>query len=150
MARALDLDRQSVTAERGEDEWGPARHAFQLLHWTLTALVLLAGLDKLSGTFVRWELYVSAEVAQIVPAASLVRAAGLVEIGIGLVVALRPRVGGYLLAAWLSVIVVNLVIGGVHLDVALQDFALAVAAIALARLASIYGRVARPDAPRIL
>jgi hypothetical protein len=61
---------------------------------------------------------------------------GVVEITAGLVVAVRPKFGGYLVAAWLLGIIVNLVTLGDYYDVALRDFGLFVAALALARLAA--------------
>ena len=60
---------------------------------------------------------------------------GVIEIVAGLVVALRPRFGGYLVAAWLTGIVVNLLLIPGFYDVALRDFGLLIAAVALARLA---------------
>jgi hypothetical protein len=62
-------------------------------------------------------------------------AVGVVEILAGVLVALRPDIGGYVVAAWLAGIILNLVTMGDYLDVALRDFGLLVAAIALARLA---------------
>ena len=62
----------------------------------------------------------------------------VVEIVAGLVVALRPRIGGYVVAAWLAGIIVNLLLIPGFYDVALRDFGLLVAALALARLASLF------------
>jgi uncharacterized membrane protein HdeD (DUF308 family) len=61
---------------------------------------------------------------------------GVVEIVAGVVVAVRPRFGGYLVAAWLTGIIVDLVSQGRYYDIALRDFGLLVAALALARLAA--------------
>jgi hypothetical protein len=61
---------------------------------------------------------------------------GVVEVAAGVLVAVRPRWGGYVVAAWLLGIIVNLVSMGEYLDVALRDFGLLVGALALARLAS--------------
>jgi hypothetical protein len=64
---------------------------------------------------------------------------GVIEIIAGLVVALRPQIGGYVVAAWLAGIILNLLLIPGFYDVALRDFGLFVAALALARLASVYG-----------
>ena len=48
------------------------------------------------------------------------------------------RVGGYLVAAWLAGIIGNLLLLGDHYDVALRDFGLLLAALALARLATAF------------
>ena len=61
---------------------------------------------------------------------------GVVEIVAGLAVAFRPQFGGLLVAAWLAGIIVNLVTMGEYYDVALRDFGLLVAALALALLAT--------------
>ena len=63
---------------------------------------------------------------------------GVIEIVAGLVVALRPRFGGYLVAAWLGGIIANLLVHADHYDVALRDFGLLIAALALARLATAF------------
>jgi len=63
---------------------------------------------------------------------------GAIEIVAGLVVALRPQFGGYLVAAWLAGIIVNLLMIGDYYDIALRDFGLLLAALALARLATAF------------
>jgi hypothetical protein len=65
-------------------------------------------------------------------------AVGVVEIVAGLVVAVRPRIGGYVVAAWLAGIIVNLLLIGGFADIALRDFGLLVGALALARLAPAF------------
>lgn len=65
-------------------------------------------------------------------------AVGVVEIIAGLIVALHPRLGAPIVAAWLIGIIVNLLLIGGFYDVALRDFGLFLAAIALSRLASTY------------
>jgi hypothetical protein len=152
MSRVADDAFPPIHAGGDATEKPPARHAFQLLQWTFAGLPVMAGLDKLTGTFVPWEGYIASQVALAVPlsAQSLVRVAGLIEVLAGLSVALKPRVGAYVVAGWLALVVVNFVIGGVHLDLALRDFALLVAAVALGRLASVYDRPAIERAPRVL
>jgi hypothetical protein len=53
-------------------------------------------------------------------------------------VALRPRFGGYLVAAWLAGIIVNLLLQDDFYDIALRDFGLLLGALALARLATAF------------
>jgi hypothetical protein len=73
-------------------------------------------------------------------------AVGVIEIAAGLLVLVWPRVGSWVVAAWLAGIVTNLIIvsiavGGhtrVFWDIALRDFGLMIAAIALARLAVVF------------
>ncbi len=73
---------------------------------------------------------------------------GVVEIVAGLLVAIRPQIGGYVVALWLAGIILNLVTMGEFLDVALRDFGLLVGALALARLAASQVRTAVPDETR--
>jgi hypothetical protein len=61
---------------------------------------------------------------------------GGIEIAAGVLVAVRPRIGGYVVAAWLAGIIVNLLLIGDYFDVALRDFGLLIGALALARLAA--------------
>jgi hypothetical protein len=65
-------------------------------------------------------------------------AVGVVEIAAGLLVLAMPRIGGYVVALWLAAIIVNLVSTGEYYDIALRDFGLMVAALALARLAATF------------
>jgi hypothetical protein len=65
---------------------------------------------------------------------------GVVEVAAGVLVALRPRIGAYVVALWLAGIIVNLVTLGDYYDVALRDFGLMIGALALARLAGDRGR----------
>jgi hypothetical protein len=67
---------------------------------------------------------------------------GAIEIVAGLVVAVRPRFGGYLVAAWLAGIIVNLLVIPGFYDIALRDFGLLIAALALARLATAFDAAA--------
>jgi hypothetical protein len=63
---------------------------------------------------------------------------GVIEIVAGIVVALKPRYGAWLVAAWLGGIVVNLLTYSGYYDIALRDFGLMLEALTLARLASVY------------
>ena len=105
---------------------------------------LLFGLDKFFDWLVDWRIYLAPEINDIIPgnAHQAMLAIGVVEIVAGLVVAVKPRFGGYLVAAWLAGIIVNLLILGEYYDVALRDFGLLVGALALARLATGLDRAA--------
>jgi hypothetical protein len=62
---------------------------------------------------------------------------GVVEVVAGLLVAVRPRWGGYVVAAWLAGIIGNLLLLQDYYDIALRDVGLLLAALALARLATV-------------
>jgi hypothetical protein len=123
----------------------PALQAFTLLRIGLTAAPIAFGLDKFFNVLVNWEIYLAPWINRLMPgtAHQFMDVVGVVEIVAGLVVALRPRYGGYLVAAWLAGIIVNLLTYSGYYDVALRDFGLLLAALTLARLASVYDRPAR-------
>ena len=101
---------------------------------------ILFGLDKFAGVLVDWEGYLAPWINHIVPgsAADAMYAVGVVEIAAGVLVATAPRFGAPLVAAWLGGIIVNLLTLSGYYDVALRDFGLMLAALTLARLASVY------------
>jgi hypothetical protein len=87
-----------------------------------------------------WKQYLAPTFNDIIPGSAhqAMLMVGVVEIVAGLLVALRPRIGGYVVAAWLAGIILNLLLIPDFYDVALRDFGLFVAALALARLASLF------------
>jgi hypothetical protein len=111
--------------------------AFVLLRTVFTIAPIAFGLDKFAGLLTDWEQYLAPWIDDLVPgtAHQAMLAVGVVEIVAGLVVALAPRYGGLLVAAWLGGIIVDLVTMGDYYDVALRDFGLLVAALSLSLLA---------------
>jgi uncharacterized membrane protein YphA (DoxX/SURF4 family) len=118
----------------------PAYQAFFLLRIAFTAAPILFGLDKFFNVLVDWEIYLAPWINDILPgsATDAMYAVGVIEIVAGLAVALKPRYGAYLVAAWLAGIIVNLLTVSGYYDIALRDFGLLLAALTLARLASRY------------
>ena len=115
-----------------------SEQAFRLLRVGFTVAPILFGLDKFVGVLTDdWEKYLAGWVNDIVPgtAHDAMLIVGVIEIVAGLVVAVAPRWGGPLVAAWLAGIIVNLVSTGDYYDVALRDFGLMVGALALTLLA---------------
>jgi hypothetical protein len=123
----------------------PAHQAFLLLRTVFTVAPIAFGLDKFANLLTDWPAYLAPWVDDLVPgtAQQAMYAVGVVEIIAGLVVAVAPRIGGWLVAAWLAGIIVNLLTIPDFHDVALRDLGLLVAAVALARLAARYAP-ARP------
>ena len=118
----------------------PAVQAFWLLRLGFIAAPILFGLDKFAHVLVNWDIYLAPEFADVLPWSThqLMYAVGVIEIVAGLVVALRPRFGGYLVAAWLGGIIVNLLMQADYYDIALRDFGLMLGALTLARLAAAF------------
>jgi hypothetical protein len=120
----------------------PAFQAFALLRIGFTAAPILFGLDKFLDWLVDWRIYLAPELDDLIPgnAHQAMLIVGVIEIVAGLVVAFRPKFGGYLVAAWLAGIIVNLLLQADFYDIALRDFGLLVGALALARLATAFER----------
>jgi hypothetical protein len=120
----------------------PAFQAFWLLRAGFVVAPILFGLDKFFNLLVDWPIYLAPQINDLVPgnAHQAMLAVGVIEIVAGIVVAVRPRFGGYLVAAWLAGIIVNLLIQADFYDIALRDFGLMVGALALARLATAFER----------
>jgi hypothetical protein len=123
----------------------PAYQAFWLLRLGFTAAPILFGLDKFAHVLVNWDRYLAPWIDRIVPgtAHEAMYAVGVIEVIAGLVVAIRPRFGGYLVAAWLAGIIVNLLTYPGFYDIALRDFGLLLGALTLARLATAFTPAAR-------
>jgi hypothetical protein len=119
----------------------PAFQAFALLRVGFRIAPILFVIDKFLNFLVDWDHYLAPRLNDLRPgiAHQVMLVVGVIEIVAGLVVAVRPRFGGYLVAAWLGGIIVNLLIHADHYDVALRDFGLLIAAVALARLATLFG-----------
>jgi hypothetical protein len=118
----------------------PAYQAYLTLRVGFVVAPILFGLDKFTNLLTDWTAYLAPAIDRLVPgsATGAMLAVGVVEIMAGLVVAVRPKVGGYLVAAWLAGIIVNLVSTGNYYDIALRDLGLLIAAFAMARLAVAY------------
>ena len=129
----------TVTAHRLDN---PAFQAFTLLRIGFTVAPILFGLDKFLDWLVDWRIYLSPEINDLIPgnAHQAMLIVGVIEIVAGLVVATLPKFGGYLVAAWLAGIIVNLLLQADFYDVALRDFGLLLAALTLARLATAFDR----------
>ena len=119
----------------------PARQAFLMLWGVFVVAPILFGVDKFAEVLTSdWAGYLATWVDDLLPgsATDAMHLIGVVEIAAGLLVLAMPRIGGYVVALWLAGIIVNLVSTGEYYDIALRDFGLMVAAVALARLATTF------------
>ena len=114
----------------------PGRQAFLLLRTVFTVAPIIFGLDKFTNLLADWTVYLAPVATSVVPlpAQTIMYIVGVVEIIAGVMVALRPRFGSALVAAWLLGVIINLIVLGGFYDVALRDFGLLVGALALNRL----------------
>src|SRR5262245_15391320 len=118
----------------------PVFQSMWLLRIGFTIAPIAFGLDKFFGVLTDWNQYLAPQINDLVPgdASQAMYAVGVVEILAGVVVFVTPRFGGYLVAAWLGGIILNLLLLGDFYDVALRDFGLLLAALTLARLATAF------------
>ena len=131
------------------DVRSPSYEAFRLLQFAFVAAPILAGLDKFFDVMTNWDAYLSPPLAHLSALVGgrhhLMQIAGVIEMCVGLLVAFKPRVFAWVVAAWLCAIIVNLFMLGGAADVALRDFGLMLGALALARLGARYdGAIQKP------
>jgi uncharacterized membrane protein YphA (DoxX/SURF4 family) len=124
------VTRDSAFADR------PAHQAYLILRDSFVALPILAGLDKFFHLAVNWDQYLTPLATQVLPVTvhSFMLVVGVIEIAVGVLVALQPRIGAYVVALWLWGIILNLLLVPGFYDIALRDFGLSLGALALARL----------------
>ncbi|HET7667005.1 MAG TPA: hypothetical protein VFK56_13240 [Mycobacterium sp.] len=129
MATAAYVDRTRLT--------DPAYQAFLLLRTVFTVAPILFGLDKFFNVMTDWPHYLAPWIDGILPGSAQtgMYVVGVIEIVAGILVAVVPRIGAYVVALWLAGIIVNLLTLPGFYDVALRDFGLLIGALALGRLA---------------
>jgi uncharacterized membrane protein YphA (DoxX/SURF4 family) len=132
----VDTRTSAVAADRSD----PRYQAYLLLRLAFTVAPIAFGLDKFANVMTHWPKYLAPWINDIVPGSGqqLMYVIGAVEILAGIAVAVKPRYGAYVVAAWLAGIIVNLLTYSGWYDVALRDFGLMFGALTLARLASVY------------
>ncbi len=122
-------------------DWGDPRYqAFALLRLAFTIAPIAFGVDKFFNVLVDWPTYLAPWINDIAPGSGqqYMYVVGAIEILAGVIVAIKPRYGAYVVAAWLGGIVISLLTYSGFYDVALRDFGLMLGALTLARLASVY------------
>ncbi len=114
---------------------------FQLLKYTFVVVPIVAGADKFTNVLTDWEQYVHPVIADLLPlsASAFMMVVGVIEIAAGFIVLKRPDIGGYVVAAWLTLIALSLLAGFEYVDVAVRDLVMAIAALSMARLSKIVG-----------
>lgn len=114
--------------------------AFWALRIGLGLGAFLAGLDKFFNILADWEMYLSPLATRVLPVSAhlFMRCAGVIEMIVGMtILAGVTRLGGYVMAAWLVAIAINLVTTGMYFDLAVRDVEIAIGAFTLARLSEV-------------
>jgi uncharacterized membrane protein YphA (DoxX/SURF4 family) len=114
--------------------------AWLALRLAFGVVPVVAGLDKFFNLLTNWEQYLNPFARRLLPVSDVafMRAAGVIEIVVGLMILTRwTRLGAYIASAWLALIAINLLATAHYFDIAARDGALAVGAFALARLQEV-------------
>src|ERR1044072_6426454 len=125
MAQAIDNARIFGSArDKGASASRLDYQAYQILHLAFIVAPIVAGLDKFFHFLVNWDQYHPQTVNNLVGGYSheLMLAVGVLEIVAGIGVAFKPKLFAYVVAAWLLLIIVNLLMIPGYFDVALRDF----------------------------
>ena len=133
MARPMNKS-EYVTTEQNTDY---AHQAYTILKFGFTVAPIVAGLDKFFNLLVDWTQYLTPLVPRwtgIAPT-DFMMVVGVIEIIAGIVVVVKPKIGAWVVTAWLWGIIINLLLVPGYYDVALRDLGLSFGALALARLA---------------
>jgi hypothetical protein len=115
------------------------KQVFNTLKLTYGILPIVAGADKFTDLLTHWEDYLNPRITAMLPFAphTFMMIVGVIEIIAGIIVLIKPAIGGYIVAAWLALIALTLLAGGNYLDVAVRDLVMAIGAFSLARLARV-------------
>ena len=122
----------------------PAYGAFWILRIGFVVLPIWMGIDKfVKVLYAHWPDYLAPWIVDIakdlgLTAQGVMYIVGVIEIVAGIAVAIKPRYAAYVVAAWLAGIIINLLTHPCCYDIALRDFGLLVAALALGLLALAY------------
>ena len=120
----------------------PAFQAYEILLFAFTVAPIIAGADKFFGILTNWTQYLAPVLPNTlgIDPATFMMIVGAVEIIAGIIVFLKPSIGGLIVSLWLLGIIVNLLLLNNFYDIVLRDLGLLLGALALARLGSHFGR----------
>ena len=112
---------------------------FNLLKLTFTIVPIVAGLDKFLNILCDWTQYINPILLDMLPfsGATFMMIVGVIEIAAGVLVFLKPKIGGLVVASWLTLIALSLLVGWHYADVAVRDLVMAISAFSMARLARV-------------
>lgn len=136
------LNNETVFTNENADAASPAYQAFQILRIGFTVAPIIAGADKFLHLLVNWDQYLPGVVNNMLGGHGhqFMYLVGIIEIVAGIGVFLKPKIFAYVVSAWLVLIIINLLMIPGYFDVALRDLGLALGALALGRLSSVYDK----------
>lgn len=117
-----------------------------LLRFTYGLVPIVAGLDKFTNLLVDWKTYLNPHLAGMLPMGPVVfmYIVGVIEIAAGILTLAKPRLGAYVVMAWLILIALNLISMGVHFDIAVRDLVMSIGAFSLAQLSIVIDEAKEP------
>lgn len=117
------------------------KQSFNLLKFTFGIVPIVAGADKFTNLLTNWEQYINPAIANLLPFSSstFMMIVGVIEILAGILVLRKAEIGGYVVAAWLTMIALTLLAGFNYVDVAVRDLVMAISAFTMARIAKLVG-----------
>jgi hypothetical protein len=112
---------------------------FNLLKFTFVIVPIVAGADKFCNLLTNWEQYLLPSMVSLLPVSPSVfmMVVGVIEMAAGIIVLKKTEIGGYIVAAWLTLIALTLLAGFHYVDVAVRDLVMAISAFAMARISKI-------------
>lgn len=110
-----------------------------ILKFMFTIVPIVAGLDKFTDLLTNWDLYLHPGISSMLPfsAHTFMQIVGVIEIIAGILVFVKPAIGGWVVMAWLICIALTLLASGRYLDVAVRDLVMSIGAMSLARLSKV-------------
>lgn len=113
------------------------RPTFNLLKLTFGIVPIVAGFDKFTNLLTNWEQYIHPGITAMFPFSghTFMMIVGVIEIVAGIIVLKKTEIGGYIVAAWLTLIALTLLASFNYLDVAVRDLVMAISAFSMARIA---------------
>ncbi|MBL7988122.1 MAG: hypothetical protein JNJ94_08670 [Chlorobi bacterium] len=114
----------------------PVKQAFNLLKYTFVVVPIVAGADKFTNLLTNWAQYINPSFAGMLPFSgnAFMMIVGVIEIVAGIIVLKKTEIGGYIVAAWLTVVALTLLLGFNYVDVAVRDLVMAIAAFSMAKI----------------
>lgn len=107
-----------------------------LLKLTFGIVPIVAGLDKFTNLLTNWEQYINPSIGAMLPFSghTFMMIVGVIEIIAGIIVLKKAEIGGYIVAAWLTLIALTLLAGFNYIDIAVRDLVMSISAFSMARI----------------
>ena len=115
------------------------RSVWSTLRIVFGIVPIVAGADKFTDLLTNWDMYLHPGIASMLPFSvhTFMQIVGVIEIIAGIIVLIKPALGGYIVMIWLICIALQLIASGKYFDVAVRDLVMAISAMSMARLTKV-------------